>query len=56
MMNGQIISLKFFRFVLVFVLIFGWVFSGWPPIWPLGELGVNKIRISPEIREAQTAD
>ena len=54
-MNGQIISLKFFRFVLVFVLIFGWVFSGWPQIWPRSinpdrfNYGASKIRIPPEI-------
>ena len=26
------------------------MFSGWPRIWPLDELGVNKIRIPPKIQ------
>jgi hypothetical protein len=47
----------------IFALVVGWIFSGWPRIWPLGgfdklttgELGVNKIRIPPKIQEAQAA-
>lgn len=37
---------------LVFVLMTGWIFSGWPQIWPLGELGTGKIQIPPKIQEA----
>jgi len=48
-------TIKISRFLLVFVLVAGWIFSGFPRIWPLGELGVNKIRIPPEIQEAQAA-
>ena len=41
--------------LIIFLLIFLWIFSGWPRIWPLGELGVNTFRLPPEIQEAQAA-
>lgn len=46
---------KISRFSLVFVLIFAWMFSGWPQIWPLGELGTGKIQIPSEIQEVRAA-
>ncbi len=46
---------KFLIFGLVFILLTGWLFSGWPRIWPLGELGTSKIRIPPEIPKARAA-
>lgn len=39
---------KISRFLLVFVLVTGWIFSGWPRIW-------QKPRIPPEIQEAEAA-
>jgi len=42
---------KFLLKTLVFLLIFTWLFSGWPRIWPLDELGTSKIRIPPEVQE-----
>jgi hypothetical protein len=55
---------KFLKISIIFLIIFAWIFSGWPRIWPLGgfdklttgELGVNNTRIPPEIQEAQAAD
>lgn len=46
---------KSLQIFLIFLIIFAWVLSGWPQIWPLGELGVNKIRIPPEVQEAKAA-
>jgi len=59
---------KISKFILIFSIILAWTFNfpptpflknfggqGWPRIWPLGELGVNTIRIPPEIQEAQAA-
>jgi len=46
---------NFFVILVIFSLVEGWWFSGWPQIWPLGELGVNTIRIPPEIQEAWPA-
>jgi len=47
---------KISKFILIFAVIFSWMFSGWPRIWPFGpsawfginELGINKIRIPSE--------
>jgi len=47
---------KILKNTTVFLIIFAWVFSGWPQIWPLGESGVDKVRIPPEIYKAQAAD
>jgi len=41
--------------ILIFIFVFVWLFTGWPQVWPLGKLGVNTIRIPPEIREAKAA-
>ena len=49
------VVLKISRFSLVTILVFSWIFSGWPQIWPLDELGVNKIRVPSKIQKAQAA-
>lgn len=54
---------KLFKIFFVFLLVFSWLFTSWPPIWPLGgfdklttsKLGVNTIRIPPKIQEAKAA-
>jgi len=46
---------NFLVIFVIFSLVVGWIFSGWPRIWPLGKLGVNTIWIPPEIQEAQAA-
>jgi len=53
---AKIIKNSLGNFLVIFVifsLVTGWFFSGWPRIWPLGKLGVNTIWIPPEIQEAQ---
>ncbi|MFA4831718.1 MAG: hypothetical protein WC618_06185 [Patescibacteria group bacterium] len=50
-MDKRIVRIS--KSLLIFVIVTAWIFSGWPQIWPLGELGVNTIRIPPEIQEAQ---
>jgi len=53
---AKIIKNSLGNFLVIFVifsLVTGWFFSGWPRIWPLGKLGVNTISIPPEIQEAQ---
>lgn len=47
---------KLTRFAIVLFLIFAWLLTGWPVIWPLGQFGVNTIRIPPRIQEVQAAD
>ena len=42
------VILKISRFFLVTILIFAWIFSGWPPIW-------QSPRIPPGIQEARAA-
>ncbi|MDP2864475.1 MAG: hypothetical protein Q8N73_02375 [bacterium] len=39
---------KFLRISIVFLVIFAWIFSGWPQIW-------EKPQIPPEIKQAQAA-
>jgi len=41
---------NFLTILVIFALVGGWWFSGWPRIWPLGELGTSKIRIPPGIQ------
>ena len=48
--------LKYFRNALAITLIFVWIFSGWPRILPIGELGINTIRIPPEVQKARAAE
>lgn len=43
---------NFLAICLIFLIMMGWIFSGWPQIWPLGELGTSKIRIPPKIQIA----
>jgi hypothetical protein len=50
--------LKLSKFLLVFLVIFAWIFSGFSPIWhkPLARLNFFEIlagKIPPEIQEAQ---
>jgi len=40
---------RLLKFLLVFVLVVGWIFSGWPQIW-------QNPRIPPNIQKAQAAD
>ena len=42
------VVLKISRFFLVTILVFSWIFSGWPQIW-------HNPAIPPEVQEAQTA-
>lgn len=39
---------KISKFLLIPILIFSWIFSGWPPIW-------QNSQIPPKIQEAQAA-
>jgi len=41
--------IKIGRFLLVFVIISGWMFSGWPQIW-------QNPPFPPKIQKAQAAD
>lgn len=43
---------KTFRCFIIFIAIVAWLFSGWPQIWPLGELGVNETRIPSGIQKS----
>jgi hypothetical protein len=38
---------KFLKIFIVFLLVFCWIFSGWPQIW-------KNPRIPPEVKEAKT--
>jgi hypothetical protein len=44
---------KTLKTVFIFTLIFSWIFSGWPQVWPLDKLKTSKIQIPPEIQKAR---
>ncbi len=43
---------KIIKICLIFLIMTGWIYSGWPQIWPLGKLGVNTIQFPPKIQDA----
>ena len=49
MKNFYKITIKTLKFLIIFLVITGWIFSGWPPIW-------QNPPIPPKIQKAQAAN